>query len=100
VLDASWARRTSSTSTFIEANPSAGAGAVLDVDTVDTLGDAATRALGEDPDGERLAELARRYLGEPSTPPLDRFLTEVDRALALVRESRPARTPPATEAAR
>jgi len=41
--------------------------------------------------------LARRYLGDLSTPPLDRFVAGVDATLELVRSTRPARVLPVTE---
>ena len=67
---------------------------VVDDASITTLGADVARALAgprKDPAREKLA---RRYLGDLSTPPIDRFLAEVDRTLALIRESRAHRTLP------
>jgi hypothetical protein len=85
---------TSSESAFILANPSTGAGAVLSVETISTLGDVVAHSLAHDSDGAARADLEQHYLGDLSMPPVDRFLAEVDATLGLVRASRPARTLP------
>jgi hypothetical protein len=72
---------------------------VVDDASVATLGDDVASALAgpqKDPAREKLAQ---RYLGDLSTPPIDRFLAEVERTLALVREVRPQRTLPAADGA-
>ena len=64
-----------------------------------TLGDDVARAIAgphKDPARQRLA---LHYLGDLSTPPIDRFLSEVDRTLALVHEARPRRTIPVPDGA-
>jgi hypothetical protein len=70
---------------------------MVDADSIGTLGDAVGRALTENQNDKSRALLAKRYLGDLSTPPVDRFLAEVDRTLELVRASRPARTLPVPE---
>jgi hypothetical protein len=84
-----------SETTFLESNPSAGAGVVVNAASIDALDDAIGRALGADELTGARAALAARYLGDLATPPLDRFLAEVDRCLAYVHETRPARELPA-----
>jgi hypothetical protein len=69
---------------------------LVDPTHIASLGDAVARALAEPADASR-KELAERYLGDLSTPPIDRFLGEVERTLDLVRTSRPARVPPAPD---
>ncbi|HMH58165.1 MAG TPA: CDP-glycerol glycerophosphotransferase family protein [Galbitalea sp.] len=83
-----------SEATFLDSNPSTGAGFVVSVASIDALDDAIGRALGTDELAATRAALAGRYLGDLVTPPFDRFLAEVDRCLAHVRETRPARELP------
>ncbi len=66
---------------------------------VDTLGEAVGQALTEPQKSKARAQLAERYLGDLSSPPLDRFLREVDRTLEHVRTSRGVRTLPTPEVA-
>jgi hypothetical protein len=66
-------------------------------ETIGTLGNSVGVALtGPGTDPSRVL-LAQRYLGDLSTPPVDRFLQEVDRTLALVQSTHPARTMPITD---
>ncbi len=70
---------------------------VVNQSSIATLGDDIGRALaGQRADPAR-RELALRYLGDLSTPPIDRFLSAVDDTLTLVRKSRPQRTRPVQE---
>jgi CDP-Glycerol:Poly(glycerophosphate) glycerophosphotransferase len=62
-----------------------------------TLGDDVGRSLAAPEKDPARQKLALRYLGDLSTPPIDRFLAEVDRTLALVRKSRRQRTLPVPE---
>jgi hypothetical protein len=66
--------------------------------SIETLGDAITRALGPDDLAVERATLANRYLGDLATPAIDRFLSEVDACLAHIHETRPARELPAPAA--
>jgi hypothetical protein len=86
---------TETTADFVTANPSASAGVVVSVASIGDLGDAITRALGPDELAVERVVLAKRYLGDPATPAIDRFLTEVDACLAHIHETRPARALPA-----
>jgi hypothetical protein len=101
VLDARAPTLTTPSDAFIAVNPSASAGTVLNADTLGTLGEVVTRLLAGDRDTKARGILATRYLGDLSRSPIDRFLTEVDRTLELVRISRPSRgVPPVGEVAR
>jgi hypothetical protein len=80
---------------FVTENPSASAGVVVSVTSIDTLGDAVARALGPDDLAVARAALAKRYLGDLASPPIDRFLAEVDACLAHIHDTRPARELPA-----
>ena len=71
----------------------------VDAASIDTIGDDVAHALAESGANPERVKLARRYLGDLSTPPLDRFLVEVDATLALVRSTRPARVLPVAEEA-
>jgi CDP-glycerol glycerophosphotransferase (TagB/SpsB family) len=84
-----------SEATFLATNPSARAGIVVNTASIDALDDAIARALGSDKLADARAALAGRYLGDLATPSLKRFLAEVDRCLAHVHETRPARELPA-----
>jgi hypothetical protein len=99
VLDATAQVPAAPVAAFVAANPSASAGTVLNAETIGTLGDVVAQALANDGDTRARATLATRYLGELSTPPIDRFLSEVDRTLALVRKTHPARALPTAEEA-
>ncbi|HEX4401502.1 MAG TPA: CDP-glycerol glycerophosphotransferase family protein [Galbitalea sp.] len=83
------------TAEFVKTNPSASAGIVVSVASIDTLDDAITRALGSDDLVVERSALANRYLGDLATPAIDRFLAEVDACLAHIHDSRPARELPA-----
>jgi hypothetical protein len=80
---------------FVAANPSASAAAtVVDRRSIDHVGEIVDRALSEDTVAGSRSALARRYLGDLSVPQLHRFLAEVDRCLAHIAATRPARTLP------
>ena len=64
-----------------------------------TLGDDVARAIAGPHGDPARQKLALHYLGDLSTPPIDRFLSEVDRTLALVHEARPRRTIPVPDGA-
>jgi hypothetical protein len=83
------------TAEFLQANPSASAGIVVSVASIDTLDRAISRALGPDDLAIERTALARRYLGDLATPAIDRFVAEVDACLAHIHDSRPARRLPA-----
>jgi CDP-Glycerol:Poly(glycerophosphate) glycerophosphotransferase len=81
-------------SAFLAANPSAGAGTVIDPTSIPLLGETIERALASTgPDAARV-ELARSYLGPLDSPPLEVWLAEVDRCLGLIRATRPERELP------
>jgi hypothetical protein len=66
---------------------------VVDPGAIGGLEAAVANALADPADASR-TKLAHRYLGDLSTPPIDRFLSEVDRTLELVRSTRSARELP------
>jgi CDP-Glycerol:Poly(glycerophosphate) glycerophosphotransferase len=70
---------------------------VVNDSSIVTLGDDVGRSLAAPEKDPARQKLALRYLGDLSTPPIDRFLAEVDRTLALVRKSRRQRTLPVPE---
>jgi CDP-Glycerol:Poly(glycerophosphate) glycerophosphotransferase len=82
---------------FRAANPSVSAGIVLGPGTIGTLREVVHRALDRAEDATSRPELARRYLGDLTTSPLDHWLTEVDRCLDLVHRTRAARSLPMPE---
>jgi CDP-Glycerol:Poly(glycerophosphate) glycerophosphotransferase len=92
---------------FLNANPSASAGIVVSLASMDVLGDAIAQGLGTDKhgadqrgvnkpgvNGRGADALAKRYLGD-LTSPVDRFLTQVEAALDHIHKTRPARELPA-----
>jgi hypothetical protein len=82
---------------FAEANPSTTAGVVIDLDSIATLGAVVERALSADTHAAARAKLGVRYLGDRSTPPLDRFLAAVSLCLDHLHATRPARVLPPPE---
>jgi hypothetical protein len=70
---------------------------VVNDTTIARLGDDVARALATPPGDPARRKLALRYLGDLSTPPIDRFLTEVEHTLALVHEVRPRRMSPVAD---
>ncbi|MDQ1547317.1 MAG: hypothetical protein QOH69_2221 [Actinomycetota bacterium] len=70
---------------------------LVDDATIGTLRDDVVRALAGPQKDPARKKFALRYLGDLSTPPIDRFLAEVERTLALVRRVRPRRTSSATD---
>jgi hypothetical protein len=67
---------------------------VVNDTSIATLGADVRRALAAPAKDPARRELATYYLGDLTTPPIDRFLAAVDQTLALVRESRPRRALP------
>ena len=74
---------------FVAANPSAAGGVVLEAGTVASIADTVTDAVANDPKRRERAAVRERYLGDLSTPPIERFLAQVDSALEFVQATRP-----------
>jgi hypothetical protein len=72
---------------------------VVTAESIHVLGDDVGRALTSPMTDGKRAQRAKRYLGDLNMPPVERFLAEVDRTLALVKSTRPARTLPVPEEA-
>jgi hypothetical protein len=79
----------SSVAEFAGANPSAGGGVVVEPTAVASIANAITDAVTNDPKRAERAVVRAHYLGELDTPPIERFLGQVESALELVQKTRP-----------
>lgn len=74
---------------FVAENPSAAGGVVVEAATVASIADAVTDAVTNDSKRGERAAVRARYLGDLTTPPIERFLAQVDSALEVVQTTRP-----------
>jgi CDP-glycerol glycerophosphotransferase (TagB/SpsB family) len=78
-----------SAAAFVAANPSAAGGTIVGANEIAAIAEAVTDAVTNDPKRGERASAQTRYLGVLDTPPIERFLSQVDDLLAFVQKTRP-----------